>query len=170
MKLGEVLISKGLLTDERLRLSLAHQKITGAMLGEALIKLGFVSSTEIALTLAEQAGIPFIDLGEYAVAEDAIRLIPKEVAEKNGFIPLRLSETHVEIGITNPSNIRAIDTVSKLTGKQSKVFLIDNIGFHETLERVYFFLENPIQQHINDAIEEIKTSPVLPAPTVAALS
>jgi type II secretory ATPase GspE/PulE/Tfp pilus assembly ATPase PilB-like protein len=170
MKLGEVLINKGLLTEERLRLALANQKITGTMIGEALIKLGFVSSNEIARTLAEQAGIPFVDLAEYAVAEEAIRLIPKEVAEKTGFIPLRLTDSHVEVGITNPSNIRAIDTVSKMTGKQSQVFMIDNVGFHETLERVYFFLDNPIQQNITQAIDEIKNSAVLPAPTVAQLS
>jgi type II secretory ATPase GspE/PulE/Tfp pilus assembly ATPase PilB-like protein len=170
MKLGEVLIEKGLLSESRLKLALAHQKITGALLGEALIKLGFVSSREIAKTLAEQAGIPFIDLSEYTVAEEAIRLVPKDIAEKTGFIPLRLNNGYIEIGITNPSNIHAIDTVSRLTGKKPKVFMIDNVGFHETLERAYFFLENPIQHRINEAINEIKSSPVLPAATVAELS
>ncbi len=170
MKLGEVLIDKGLLSQERLELALAHQKITGTLLGEALVKLGFVSSGEIARTLAEQAGIPFLNLSEYTVSEEAIRLIPKDIAEKTGFIPLQVSNEHIEIGITNPSNIHAIDTVSKLTGKQPRVFMIDNVGFHETLERVYFFLENPIQQHIERAIDEIISAAALPAATVAALS
>ena len=44
MRLGEVLISKGLLTETRLQLALAHQTVTGTMLGEALVKLGFVSN------------------------------------------------------------------------------------------------------------------------------
>ena len=48
--------------------------------------------------------------------------------------------------------------------------MIDNVGFHETLERAYFFLENPIQLRIENAINEIKTSPALPASTVAELS
>ncbi|RJQ56988.1 MAG: GspE/PulE family protein [Nitrospiraceae bacterium] len=170
MKLGEVLIEKGLLTKERLELSLAHQKVTGSLLGETLIKLGFVSSAEIAGTLAEQAGIPFIDLSEYNVAEDAIRLVPKDVAEKTGFIPLRLTDGSIEIGITNPSNIQAIDTVSRITGMKPRIFMIDNAGFYETLERVYFFLENPIQQNILAAIEEIKSSPAAPAAVVAELA
>ena len=170
MKIGEVLIEKGLLTEERLKLALAHQKVTGTLIGEALIKLGFVSSGEMARTLAEQAGIPFINLSEYTVSEEAIRLIPKNIAEKTGFIPLMVDNGFIEIGITNPSNIHAIDTVSKLTGKQPKVYMIDNVGFHETLERAYFFLENPIQLRIENAINEIKTSPALPASTVAELS
>jgi type II secretory ATPase GspE/PulE/Tfp pilus assembly ATPase PilB-like protein len=170
MKLGEVLISKGLLTENMLKLALAHQKVTGTMLGEALIKLGFVSSIEIAKTLAEQNGIPFIDLSEYRISEEAIRLVPKHVAEQTGFIPLRVNNGNIEIGVTNPSNIHAIDTATKLTGKKPKAYMIDNQNFYETLERAYFFLENPIQHRINEAIEEIKSSPSLPANTVADLA
>ncbi|RJQ17515.1 MAG: type II/IV secretion system protein [Nitrospiraceae bacterium] len=170
MKLGEVLIEKGLLTGERLKLALAQQKITGSLLGETLVKLAFVSSSEIARTLADQAGIPFIDLSEYIVSEDAIRLVPKAVAEKAGFIPLRLNNGAIEIGVTNPSNITAIDTASRLTGMKPVVFMIDNKGFYETLERSYFFLENPIQQNINAAINEIRSSAALPVVTVAELA
>ena len=170
MKLGEVLIDKGLLTKERLELALAHQKVTGTMLGETLIKLGFVSSVEMAMTLADQTGIPFIDLNEYNVTEEAIRLVPKDIAEKIGFIPLRLADGYIEIGVTNPSNIQAIDTASKITGLKPKIFMIDNMGFYETLERAYFFLENPIEQNIVAAVNEIKSSQAIPAATVAELA
>ncbi len=171
MKLGEVLKDKGLINEARIELALAHQKVTGTLLGETLVKLGFVSSIEIAKTLADQSGIPFIDLSEYTVAEEAIRLIPKDLAEKAGFIPLNLTDDGtVEIGITNPSNIHAMDLAQKMTGKQPKVFIIDNTGFHETLERSYYFLENPIQLRINEAINEIKSAATPPASVVAELA
>jgi len=170
MKLGDILIDKGLLTKDRLELALAHQKVTGSLLGETLIKLGFVSSAEIARTLAGQSGVPFIDLAEYNVAEDAIRLVPKDIAEKTGFIPLRLTDGVIEIGVTNPSNIQAIDTASRITGRKPVIFMIDNMGFYETLERVYFFLENPVQQNILSAVNDIKSSPAVPAATVAGLA
>lgn len=170
MKLGEVLKEKGLITEDRIQLALAHQKVTGTLLGETFVKLGFVSSTEMAKALAEKNNIPFIDISEYTVSVEAIKLIPKDIAERTGFIPLRLDNGYIEIGVTNPSNIHAIDTVSKLTGKQAKVFMIDQTGFHETLERAYFFLQNPIQQHIDDVINELKTSATVPAQTIADLS
>lgn len=171
MKLGEVLKERGLITEDRLQVALAYQKITDTLLGETLVKLGFVSSREIAETLAIQAGVPFIDISEYTVSEEAIRLIPKDIAEKTDFIPLRLiDDNYIEIGVTNPSNIHALDTVSKLTGRKPKVFMIDNVGFQETLERAYYFLDNPIPQLINAAIIEIKSSHELPATTVADLS
>jgi type II secretory ATPase GspE/PulE/Tfp pilus assembly ATPase PilB-like protein len=171
MKLGELLKVKGLITEDRLQVALAYQKITDTLLGDTLIKLGFVSSREIAETLAVQAGVPFIDLSEYTVSEEAIRLIPKDIAEKSDFIPLRLTDdNYIEIGVTNPSNIHALDTASKLTGRKTRVFMIDSVGFHETLERAYFFLDNPIQLLISAAINEIKTSHELPATTIADLT
>lgn len=84
MKIGEVLIGKGLLTEDRLQLALANQNITGDFLGQVLVKLGFVSSIEIAKTLAELAGMPFVDLLEFKISEEAIRLVSKDVAEKAG--------------------------------------------------------------------------------------
>lgn len=171
MKLGEVLKERGLLTEDRLMVALAYQKVTDTLLGETLVKLGFVSSREIAETLAIQAGIPFINISEYTVSEEAIRLIPKDIADKMGFIPLNLTDdNYMEIGVTNPSNIHALDSVSKLTGRKPRVFMIDNVGFQETLERAYYFLDNPIHQLITEAIKEIKSSTELPATTIADLS
>ena len=170
MKLGELLISKGFLSEEKLLLALSYQKITDTLIGEALIKLGFNSSLEIAKALAEQAGIPFLDLSEYSVNEEAIRLIPKNIAEANGFIPLRFDDAEIEIGMLNPSDITVLDTVKKLTGKTPRVFMVDKVSFNESIERAYFFLENPIQKHIDNAIAEIKSSATINASTVAELS
>jgi type II secretory ATPase GspE/PulE/Tfp pilus assembly ATPase PilB-like protein len=170
MRLGELLIDKGLLTEDKLKVALAYQKVTGTKIGEALIKLSFVSSYEITKTLAEQSKIPFADLTECAISEEAIRLVTKDFAEKMGFVPLRVNDKFIEIGMTDPTNIKAIDALSKMTGKQPKVFMIDRASYNETLERVYFFLQNPIQQRIRDAVDEIKNAESLPATTVAGLS
>ena len=70
----------------------------------------------------------------------------------------------------HPSNLKAIDSISKLTGRQVKVYMIDRVSFNETLERAYFFLENPIRQRIHEAIEAIKTAEALPTSTVAAMT
>lgn len=170
MKLGELLISKGFLNEEKLRLALSYQKITDNLLGDSLVKLGFISSLEIAKALAEQSGIPFIDLSEHHIDAESIRQIPKNIAETNGFIPLRLDGDFIEIGMINPSDIYVLDTVKKMTGKTPKVFMVDKVSFNETIEKAYFFLENPVQKRIDDAIQELKSSAKINASTVAELS
>ncbi|MBI3592112.1 MAG: type II secretion system protein E, partial [Nitrospirae bacterium] len=88
MRIGELLKSRGLLDDRQLHIALIQQKVTSDMLGDTLMELGFVSSAELARSLAEQTGIEFIDLNEYVISEEALRLVPKDIAEKTGFIPL----------------------------------------------------------------------------------
>jgi type II secretory ATPase GspE/PulE/Tfp pilus assembly ATPase PilB-like protein len=171
IKIGELLKTNGLITDAQLQIALEHQKVTGAILGDLLIKLGFVTATEFARTIALQSGIDFIDLGEIQPHEDALRMIPKEVAEKSGFIPLVvMEEGRLSIGITNPSNIVAVDTVAKLTGKQPQVFLVDNDHFQETLEKSYFFFTHPIQQRMQGIITQLRQATgTVPGATIAEL-
>lgn len=171
VKIGDLLIAQGAITQTQLHIALEHQKVTGAILGDLLIKLGFVTAAEFARTIAVQSGIDFIDLSEIQPNEDALRLIPKDVAEKGGFIPLAVVEdSRLAIGITNPSNIVAVDTVAKMTGKQPRVFLVDNDQYQETLEKAYFFITHPIQERMNRIIASIKQmTGSIPGATIAEL-
>lgn len=156
LRLGELLKAKGLLTEAQLNVAMAQQAITGDLIGDTLIKLGFVSSKEIAQALSEQAGIEFISLDGYAIPENALRLVPREIAERTGFLPLNVENGILTIGITSPSNILAIDTATRITGKPPKVFMVDSESFYNTLERAYYFLENPIHHRIDSIINEVK--------------
>lgn len=170
LRLGELLKSKGFLTDAQLEVAMAQQAITGDLLGDTLIKLGFVSSIEVAQTLSEQAGIVFLNLEGYALSDDALRLVSREIAERTGFLPLSLEDGTLSIGITNPSNILAIDSATRISGKHPRVFMIDTESFYETLERAYYFLGNPLHKRIEGAISEIKAMEFPSAAIISALS
>lgn len=167
VKLGDLLKLKGLLSEKQLRLAMNQQKVTGDLLGDTFVKLGFVSSNEIVQALAEQEGLEFVDLKDYPISEEALKLIPKDTAVSAEFIPLDIDEERLCIGIINPSNIHAVDAVTRLTQKQPKVYMVDRDIFHEVLGKAFFFLENPIQQRIDDTIKEIRTTSTA---TGAALS
>jgi len=165
--LGKLLTSKGLLTEEQIAVALGQQKITGDLLGETLVKLGFVTSKEIAQALAEQAGLDFVDIDHFPLSDEALRLVPREVAERTGFLPLGLNNGTLTIGITNPNNILAIDTATKISGKPPQIYVIDTESFYEKLEVAYYFLKHPINQRVDNIINEIKSSGL---PTAAMTS
>ena len=156
LRLGELLISKGLLSKEQFNVAMSQQGITGKLLGDTLIKLGFVSSLEMGQTLAEQAGIEFIDLSRYAINEEALRMVPRETAESVDFIPFDLKDGTLSIGITNPSNIRAIDTASRISGKPPSVFMVDTDALQEMIERAYYFLAHPVVERIKAFTSELQ--------------
>ncbi len=155
-KIGELLKEKGLINEAQINVAIEQQKITGTFLGETLIKLGFVSSKEISECLAEQSGIKYIDLREYPVSEDALRLIPKDIAERGQFMPIDVQEGRIVIGVLDPNNILAIDTVSKYTKLQPVIYIVDSEAYYDTLEKAYFFLENPIKRQIEETVEILK--------------
>jgi type II secretory ATPase GspE/PulE/Tfp pilus assembly ATPase PilB-like protein len=170
VKIGEILQSKHLINENQLQIALIQQKITGELLGDAIVKLGFVSSKELGQALAEQAGVEYIDLSQYPISEDALKLFPKEVAETTGFIPIEITEGRLSIGVTNPSNIVAVDKVASITKNQPKVYMVDPDNFRESLEKGYFFLENPIQQNRERILREIKESRTASGAAVTSLT
>ena len=170
IKLGDILREKGLITDQQLDIALIHQRVTGELLGDVLVRLGFISSKERTQILAEQSGIEFFDLAQYLVTEEALKTIPKAIAEKNEFIPIEEENGRLNIGITNPGNILAIDTVLRITKNQPKVYLVDNGAYSEAIDRAYFFLENPVQQRIESVIKEVQKTGALGGNEVVSLT
>ncbi|MBI4826451.1 MAG: Flp pilus assembly complex ATPase component TadA [Nitrospirae bacterium] len=156
LKLGELLQQKGLLKDSQFKIALAEQAITGERLGEAIITLGFVSSADIAQCLAEQAGIPFLDITGYNISENVLRIVHREMAQNMSFIPLSIDDGVLTIGITDPENLHAIDKAANISNKPPKVYMVDTDLFQETLEKAYYFLENPILQGISRLINILR--------------
>lgn len=62
IRLGDVLIQKGLITTEQLDKALEEQKKSGGLLGETMVTLGIVSEDILIDTLCEQLGIEYLDL------------------------------------------------------------------------------------------------------------
>ncbi|TAN41752.1 MAG: type II/IV secretion system protein [Nitrospirae bacterium] len=170
MRIGDLLKSRGLISDKQLGIALIQQKVTGDLLGDAIIKLGFVSSKEMAYILAEQSGIPFVDLTEYQIPEAALRAVPKEVAAKSRFIPLDYADGKLTIGIINSSNIMAVDAAARITKTTPSVCIVDSDGFDDYLETAYFFLENPILKQFDENVKSITTTGTVTGPIITALT
>ena len=169
-RLGDILKTKGLINDKQINISILHQKVTGDLLGDIFVRLGFITSKELGQTLAEQFGMEFIDLSEYPVSDDALRLIPKEIAEKEEFIPIELDEGILSIGVTNPSNITAVDRVVNITKNYPRVFLVDPDSFRDSLETSYFFLENPIQERMEEIVKEVVRTGMATGQQIASMT
>ena len=153
MKLGDLLIEKGILTEEQLNIALSVQKITGQVLGKCLTMLGFISTQELAEVLAIQHNLEYIDVRNYPIQTDLLKKFHKSLTETAKFLPLEEIEDVVKVAVVDPSNIVAIDRIKALTGKRAKPYLTDEEGFIDTLEKAYYFIENPTEKIIEDFIQ-----------------
>jgi type II secretory ATPase GspE/PulE/Tfp pilus assembly ATPase PilB-like protein len=170
VRIGDLLIAKGLLTQKQLNIALIQQRVTGAILGDTLISLGFVTAREFAQTIAHQFGIEYLDLRSFTITEEVLRLVPKESAQKGAFIPLEIKDGTLSIGVMNPSNIVAVDAVRHLTGKPPKVYLVDHDAYSDILESAYYFVEHPVLQRLEDLTKGLKSGGTVPSAIVPELT
>lgn len=87
-KLGEILETEGLVTQQQIEKAIAIQKSNGKLLGEILVELGFVSEEAITKCIVSQYNLPYIEASRYAVSRDVFNLFKKEDLQKYAFVPL----------------------------------------------------------------------------------
>lgn len=162
MRLGELLIEKGILTEEQLNIAISVQRITGQVLGKCLTMLGFVSSQELSEALAIQQGLEYIDLRQYSIQQELLKAFPKAITERERFLPLEEVDGKIKIALVDPGNIVALDRVRTITGKRAKPYLTDEGGFFETIVKVYYFFENPTEIIIEDITNVTLSTGVVP--------
>lgn len=150
VRLGDVLIEKGLITQEQLEKALSEQKEKGTLLGETLVNLGFVSQDDIIDILTEQLGVEYVDLRKYEIEDEAVHLVSEPIARKYRLIPIAISKKAANVlivAMADPMDIMAIDDVSIVTNMQVEPVL-------STSETIEFFLDKAFGKQQASAIAE----------------
>lgn len=95
-KLGEVLIARGVIDEEKLIAALSDQRAFGGKLGRTLVDLGYVSEADLVSALSEQLGLETVDLDTAEVRDEALRCLPVDACERYGVFPVRF-EKHEQV-------------------------------------------------------------------------
>jgi type IV pilus assembly protein PilB len=114
--LGQILLAKGLITQEQLDEALRVQKSTTEQLGRILVDLGHINEREVLRAHAEQLGIPFLDLDRVSVDEDVAKAIPQSLVQRYNAVPIRKQGNRLTVAMADPSNVFALDDIRLITG------------------------------------------------------
>ena len=112
LKIGEILVAQGAITEAQLNQALQHQRGKRVKIGEALVQLGFTDEAALFRGLAKQAGLPFVDLDKGKVAPALIQKVPKETAVRLRIVPLMEKEGRFVVAVDDPSTAMALDDLS----------------------------------------------------------
>lgn len=116
LRLGDLLVQVGRLTEEQLHYALEVQKEKQMKLGEVLQELNFISNREIIEVLEYQLGIPSVELDKYYIDQEVTALIPEEFARTNSVMPMKFEEGKLYIAMDDPLNIVLINDLEIITG------------------------------------------------------
>ena len=119
-RLGELLISKKLITRDDLDLALEQQQKNGYQLGRILVDMGVIAEDVLVAILAHQAGVPYIDLADVKIDRAAVSIVSEKMARKWGLVPINIEDNELVIAVSNPSNVMALDELKLKTGYRIK--------------------------------------------------
>ncbi len=135
--LGEILIQRKRITREQLETALRTQKEKGGIIGEILVDLGFLEERDIVVALVIQCGLPYIAVNKYTIDPQIVRLIPKEVAQKEKVIALDRIGEILSVVMCNPLTDDEKKYLETLTKCRVATFISTQSEIEEAIARYY---------------------------------
>src|ERR1700722_11566098 len=136
-RLGELLVREKLISLTQLRHAQDEQQKSGNNLGYTLSKLGYVSDDEITSFLSQQYRVPTINLEEYEVDADVLKLVPKEPCERHKVLPVSRTGNSLIVAMADPTNLNAIDDLKFLTGYNIEPVIASETSIHTAIEKYH---------------------------------
>jgi type IV pilus assembly protein PilB len=113
LRIGDILIAAGAITDEQLKKGLQQQKQKGIQIGKALIQLGYTTQEKIMEALSEQLEIPTIYLNTYHIDKSLLALINENYARTKKVLPLFKLNNTLTVAMVDPLDVFTIDELSQ---------------------------------------------------------
>ncbi len=136
-RVGELLVRTALITPEQLEQAKEAQKTNNNSLSACLVKLGFISEQDFVTTVSEQYGVPIVELESYNIDEATISLIPQNLANKHGLIPIVKKDSTLTVAMTDPSNLVALNDIKFITGLDIQVVIALESEIKARYEKIY---------------------------------
>ncbi len=135
--LGVSLTEKGLITAEQLREAELQAKADAKPLREILIKKGLISEEDLAAFLSHEFDLPFIDLANYLIEPAIIDLVPETIARKHLMIPILKIGNDLTVAMADPSDVFAIDELHMKTGLNIEPTIATETGLKKAIDQYY---------------------------------
>ncbi|NRA57353.1 MAG: Flp pilus assembly complex ATPase component TadA [Phycisphaerales bacterium] len=116
VRIGDVLLESGAITEAQLGAALERQQNEGSLLGEILVEEGILSPSKLVHTLGQHLGLRSCVLRHGLVDPELLKLVPAEIAHELGVIPMFKIRDELTVAMAEPQSLPTIDRLTGLTG------------------------------------------------------
>ncbi len=114
-RIGDLLVSEGVITAQQLKAALAEQRTSTHRLGFILVKQGAVSELDLTKVLARQYRMPAVDLSKFEVDPRMLPLVPPDLALKRMVLPLRREGRTLTVAVADPADQGLLEDLKFIT-------------------------------------------------------
>ena len=149
-RLGEILVDSGVITHDQLDQALDIQRKNGQRIGSILVKLGFISTQNFLGALADQLDVPYVELSDYEIDPEVLKIIPGVLAQKHQVIPLFRIKNSLTLAMADPQDIEAIDEVRRVSRLEVEPAIASETDIVTALEQHY-----GVVLEMSDTLDEV---------------
>jgi MSHA biogenesis protein MshE len=137
VRLGEILLQQGLLTDEQLQQALDEQRKSGRKLGRVFVEKGFVSEDQISTALARQLEVPFVNLRHFSIKPEVAMRLPETQARRFRAMVLEDGGSFYRVAMADPTDLFAYDEIARFLKRDIQLAVATESLLLQTIDRVY---------------------------------
>ena len=157
-RLGDLLVSEGVVTKAQLARALADQKKTGERLGRILVAHQAISETQLVRTLARHFGLDSVDLDETIPDFNASRLLRESFARRHSALAIGWDEGRLVVAMANPADVFALDDIRSMTGYEVKPVMAEQTQLAKSIDRVWSSKAEEMMRLASDTAEELEST------------
>ncbi|MBB3168761.1 MSHA biogenesis protein MshE [Simiduia aestuariiviva] len=152
IRIGDLLVTKGMITEAQLEQALAEQKLSGRKLGRTLVELGYVDENAMLTLLSTQLKIPFVELKQFRFDRALIQTLPETQARRFRVMPLKEDANGILLGMADPTDIFSLDELQRIFKKPLHPAVVREAELLDVLDIAYSH-----QDQIATLAEELDT-------------
>src|SRR5438132_13883406 len=155
-RIGDRLVSSGVISNDQLEFALKEQKRTGERLGTILRQLNLITEEDLSKVLAEAAGIEHLNIRNLSIDPNVVNALPEAVARKYKVFPIATENNSVTVAMADPMDVATIDRVQQQTHRYVKVVSSTEFDILTTIDKYYGAVRETgtLEDLIEDAVKQ----------------
>jgi type IV pilus assembly protein PilB len=164
-KLGDILIHRGVIDEEKLIAALSDQRAFGGKLGRTLVDLGYVTEDQLVGALSEQLGLETVNLDTAEIDAEALSVLPLDACERYGVFPVRVDTAQRVLWIATAEPDRAmLQEVAQIAQYTLEPVLSSMSAIDRAVRQYYFGEKHGPKAHRGEPLTAIPGDAPAPAP------
>mgnify|MGYP000950227051 FL=1 len=132
----QILSTEGLVDGAKLKATVEAAEAANEPIIDFLLKNNLVDIEAIVQIEAMLLGVPYVNINDFIVDQEVLKLMPTSAAERSMAVPLQLSSGgRLSVAMLDANNIQAIDYLTSLVKKPLKVYMASEQGIRHVLEQ-----------------------------------
>ena len=137
LRLGDILLAKGIITAAQIEEGLKLQEATGKKLGQVIVDRGWVTEQDILKSLSEQLSVPYIRLRADLYDPDVVSLLDKSIAKRLKVLPLFKIRDELSLATADAQAVPSFNEIEERLGCRVRPILARREDILENINEAY---------------------------------